>query len=63
MMIHYRNPRRPDEAGITLVHGSSGAAAEKQRLELRGFVVSKIEPAPFAARRRDHIEACSYHKR
>jgi len=39
--ISYRHPLRPDDGGIRFVPDQSEAAAEKLRLELRGYVVSK----------------------
>ena len=48
LKILYRNPRRPDEAGIKLVPDPSQRAAEKEHLEGLGFTVIEITPAPFA---------------
>ncbi len=39
--ISYRHPHRPDDGGIRFVPDQSEAAAEKLRLELRGYAVSK----------------------
>jgi hypothetical protein len=39
--ISYRHPFRPDDGGIRFVPDESEAAAEKLRLELRGYTVSK----------------------
>src|ERR1700675_4741944 len=39
--ISYRHPLRPDDGGIRFVPDQSEAAAEKLRLELRGYAVSK----------------------
>ena len=38
--ISYQHPLRPDDGGIRFVPDQSEAAAEKLRLELRGYVVS-----------------------
>lgn len=38
--ISYRHPLRPDDGGIRFVPDQSEAAAEKLRLELRGYTVS-----------------------
>jgi hypothetical protein len=38
--ISYQHPLRPDDGGIRFVSDQSEAAAEKLRLELRGYVVS-----------------------
>ena len=46
--ISYRHPLRPDDGGIRFVPDQSEAAAEKLRLELRGYAVSK--PIEVAAR-------------
>jgi hypothetical protein len=47
LMILYRHPRRPDEAGMTVVADQATAAAMKDQLELRGFRVIEIVTAPF----------------
>jgi hypothetical protein len=39
--ISYRHPFRPDDGGIRFLPDESEAAAEKLRLELRGYAVSK----------------------
>jgi hypothetical protein len=39
--ISYQHPLRPDDGGIRFVPDHSEAAAEKLRLELRGYAVSK----------------------
>ena len=38
--ISYRHPLRPDDGGVRFLPDQSDAAAEKLRLELRGYVVS-----------------------
>ena len=48
LTILYRHPRRPEEAGMTVVADQSRAAAAKDQLEHRGYLVIKIVPAPFA---------------
>jgi hypothetical protein len=48
LTILYRNPRRPDEAGMALVADPSKAAAMKDQLEHRGYLVIKIIAATFA---------------
>jgi hypothetical protein len=48
LMALYRNPERPDEAGMTVVADEANATAVKGQLENRGFLVLKIEIAPFA---------------
>jgi len=47
LTILYRNPQQPDEAGLTVVD-EANAAAKKEHLENCGFLVLKIEKAPFA---------------
>jgi hypothetical protein len=47
--ISYRHPLRPDDGGMRFVPDEPEAAAEKLRLELRGYAVS--EPTQAAARR------------
>jgi hypothetical protein len=42
MIILYRDPRRPDEGGMTMIAGQMMAGAAIDRLEERGFVVEKI---------------------
>ena len=39
--ISYRHPLRRDDGGIRIVPDQSEASAEKLRLELRGYAVSK----------------------
>jgi hypothetical protein len=48
LTILYRHPRRPDEAGMTVVGDRSKAAAMKDQLEHRGYLVIKIVTATFA---------------
>jgi hypothetical protein len=48
LKIHYRNPRRPGEAGMKLVPDPSQGAAEKEVLERLGFTVIEITPVPSA---------------
>jgi hypothetical protein len=48
LTILYRHPRRPDEAGMTVVANAATAAAVKDQLELRGYRVMEIVIAPFA---------------
>jgi len=48
LTILYRHPRRPDEAGMTVVADQAKVAAAKNQLELRGFRVIEIVTAPFA---------------
>jgi hypothetical protein len=43
--ISYAHPHRPDDGGIRFVPDQSEAVAEKLRLELRGYVVSKVSQA------------------
>jgi hypothetical protein len=38
--ISYRHPLRRDDGGVRFVSDQSEAAAEKLRLELRGYVVT-----------------------
>lgn len=47
--ISYRHPLRPDDGGIRFVPDQSEAAAEKLRLELRGYAVSKPRKQAFTA--------------
>jgi hypothetical protein len=47
LTILYRHPQRPDETGMTVVAGEVEAAARKDHLEHQGFLVVKIETAPF----------------
>ena len=46
--IHYRHPQRPDEAGVTVVSGRKEAAAIKDQLENRGYLVIEISTASFS---------------
>jgi hypothetical protein len=48
LTILYRNPRRPDEAGMTVVANLAKAEAVKGQLEQRGYLVIKIMTATFA---------------
>jgi hypothetical protein len=43
--ISYRHPFRPQDGGIRFVPDESEAVAEKLRLELRGYTVSKPKRA------------------
>jgi hypothetical protein len=44
--ILYRNPLRPDEAGLSVIPNDAYAAAVKDQLVKRGFQIVKIVPAP-----------------
>jgi hypothetical protein len=48
LTILYRNPRRPDEAGMTVVADQAKATAMKDQLEHHGYLVIKIATATFA---------------
>ena len=48
LTILYQNPRRPDEAGMTVVADQTKATAVKDKLEHRGYLVLKIVTATFA---------------
>jgi hypothetical protein len=48
LTILYRHPRRPDEAGMTVVSDQAKAAAMKDQLEHRGYLVTNIVTATFA---------------
>jgi hypothetical protein len=48
LTILYRHPRRPDEAGMTVVADQAKAAVAKDQLEDRGYLVVKIATATFA---------------
>ena len=48
LTILYRHPRRPDEAGMTVVGDEVKAAATRADLEHRGYVVIKIVTTTFA---------------
>jgi hypothetical protein len=59
VMIEYRNPRRPDEAGISYVPDDGYAAALKDRLVKRGFQIIEIVPTPAAAVAITNTHDCS----
>jgi hypothetical protein len=44
--ILYRHPQRPDEAGMTRVPDGAYVETLKDQLEIRGFLVVEIVPAP-----------------
>jgi hypothetical protein len=46
--ILYRHPRRPEEAGMTVVANQDKAAAMKDQLEHSGYLVIKIVTTNFA---------------
>ena len=48
LTILYRHPRRPDEAGMTVVSDQTKATVMKAQLEHRGYLVTKIVTATFA---------------
>ena len=48
LTILYRNPKRPDEAGTTMIAGQADAEKVIKQLEQRGFVVDKVSFAPSA---------------
>ena len=48
LTILYRNPQRPDEAGMVVVQDRAKAAEVKDQLENRGFLIIKIAAARFA---------------
>jgi hypothetical protein len=48
LTILYRHPRRPDEAGMTVVGDQAKATAARDQLEDRGYLVIKIVTATFA---------------
>ena len=50
LTIRYRHPQRLDEAGMTVVADEAKAAAMKDQLEKRGFLVIEITQTPFAKR-------------
>jgi hypothetical protein len=52
----YQHPRRPDEAGMTVVTSHANAAAMKDQLENRGFLIIKIETAPLAKAMHDQSD-------
>jgi hypothetical protein len=41
-LISYHHPLRPDEAGVKFVCDQTEAAAERLRLESRGYIVVKV---------------------
>lgn len=43
LMILYRHPHRPGEAGVTVVADKARAVEMKDRLEKQGFLVTKID--------------------
>ena len=49
MMILYRDPRRPDEGGLTLITDQTKAETTVDQLEQLGFVIEKITYAPLEA--------------
>jgi hypothetical protein len=48
LTILYRNPKRPDEDGMTMIAGQVEAASVLSRLEKHGLVVVKVTFVPFA---------------
>jgi hypothetical protein len=46
--IRYRDPKRPDGAGMTMISDRAKAEAMVDQLEKRGFLIEKITYAPFA---------------
>jgi hypothetical protein len=48
LTILYRHPRRPDEAGMTVVADQAKAIPMKDQLEHRGYLVIEILTATFA---------------
>ena len=48
LTILYRHPRRPDEAGMTVVANQAKASEMKDQLECRGFLVIEILTPTFA---------------
>jgi len=48
LTILYRHPRRPDEAGMSVVADQAKATAMKDQLEHRGYLIVKIVTATFA---------------
>jgi len=51
LTVLYRNPQRPDEAGLVVVPDRAKASEIKDQLENRGFVIIEIATAPFAKAR------------
>jgi hypothetical protein len=47
LTIRYRNPQRPDEAGMIVVADQVKAEETKNRLEGQGFEVIEVATAPF----------------
>ena len=47
--VAYHDSLRPDETGVKFVHDHSEAAAEKQALESRGYVVARVAQSPHAS--------------
>jgi hypothetical protein len=43
-MIRYRNPRRPDEAGMVIVSNQADAELTKELLTRNGLIVTNDEP-------------------
>ena len=48
LVIRYRHPRRPDEAGMTVVVDKAKILQMKDQLESRGFLVIEIVTPMFA---------------
>ena len=48
LTILYRNPKRPDEDGMTMIVGQAEAASVMALLEKQGMVVVKVTFVPFA---------------
>jgi hypothetical protein len=48
LVIRYRNPRRPDEGGMTMIADREQAETIIKRLERQGYLVEKITFAPLA---------------
>jgi hypothetical protein len=42
--VAYHHSLRPDEAGVKFVTSEAETITEKKRLELLGYIVTKIEP-------------------
>jgi hypothetical protein len=53
--ISYRHPLRPDDGGVRFIPDQSEAAAEKLRLELRGYTVSKPTRAVLRAQTEEEM--------
>jgi hypothetical protein len=56
--VLYRHPHRLGEAGMTLVTDKASAAATKDRLEHRGYLVIAIVP-PTRAKPADELTYCT----